>query len=194
MTLAQFKGNLNIYSCIGICYANLFEAAKIHVQITRFMCCLNMAFTWQSPSGPRFVCMKLHWKALRPWLINLPMLLFAKTLRVSVMLWRGYDVRKFDMDAILLREIQCKKRDILMLKRCFQCGLSWNQVKYARITITHVCFIALTLAWSLGGCLTTRPNSLVFKQLPWDPANVNAWKTCVIPIVRHTRLNMALWV
>ena len=26
-------------SCIGICYTKLFEAAKIHVQIMRFVCC-----------------------------------------------------------------------------------------------------------------------------------------------------------
>ena len=32
----------------------------------------------------------------------------------------------------------------------FQCTFGWNKVKYARITITHVCFIALTLAGSLG--------------------------------------------
>ena len=35
-----------------------------------------------------------------------------------------------------------------------------------RITITHVCFIASTLAGSLGRCLYTRPIGLVFKQLP----------------------------
>ena len=35
-------------------------------------------------------------------------------------------------------------------------------------------FIALTLAGSLGRCLNIRPNSLMFKQLPQDPANVNA--------------------
>ena len=61
-----------------------------------------------------------------------------------------------------------------MFKRRFQQGLCSNQVKHARITITHVCFIALTLAGSLGRCLNTRPYGLVFKQLPWDPANVNA--------------------
>ena len=44
----------------------------------------------------------------------------------------------------------------------------------AKITITHVCFIALTLAGSLGRYLNTRPDGLVFKQLPRDPANVNA--------------------
>ena len=38
-------------------------------------------------------------------------------------LWRHYDVRKFDADAILFRGIQFKKRDILMFKPRFQCGL-----------------------------------------------------------------------
>ena len=32
--------------------------------------------------------------------------------RVYVTLWRRNDVRKFDADAILFREIKCKKRDI----------------------------------------------------------------------------------
>ena len=36
---------------------------------------------------------------------------------------RGNYVRKFDADAILLREMQCKKLDILMFKRRFQTGL-----------------------------------------------------------------------
>ena len=54
-----------------------------------------------------------------------------------------------------------------MFKLRFQCELGWNKEKYARITITHVCFIAFTLAGSLG---------LVFKQHPRDPANVNARK------------------
>ena len=44
-------------------------------------------------------------------------------------LWRRYDIRKFDADAIFFREIQCKKRDILLIMRRFQCGLGWNQVK-----------------------------------------------------------------
>ena len=39
---------------------------------------------------------------------------------------------------------------------------------------THVCFIALTFARSLWRCLTTRPDGLMFKQLPRDPTNVNA--------------------
>ena len=35
----------------------------------------------------------------------------------------------FDADAILFREIQCKKSDILMFTRRFQCGLGLNQLK-----------------------------------------------------------------
>ena len=58
---------------------------------------------------------------------------------------------------------QCKERDILMFKQPFQCEFGWNKVKYARITIKHACFIALTLARSLG-----------FKFHPLDPPNVNA--------------------
>ena len=38
----------------------------------------------------------------------------------------------------------------LTKSKATSCKLDWNKVKYARITITHVCFIALTLAGSLG--------------------------------------------
>ena len=102
------------------------------------------------------------------------MLLFVKRLHTSMTLWRHNDVQKFNTDDILFQEIQCKKRGILMFTRHFQCCLGWNQVKYSRITITHVCFIALTFAGFLGLCLNTRPNGLVFKQRPRDPATVNA--------------------
>ena len=108
---------------------------------------------------------------------------FAKTLRTVMTLWRRYDVRKYTADVILFREIQCKKMDNLMFKQRFQCELSWNKVKYARITITHVYFIALTLAGSLGRCLKTGPVGLMFKQHPWDPANVNAWKNMCDPYI-----------
>ena len=70
-----------------------------------------------------------------------------------------------------------------MFKRRFQRCLCWNQVKYAWITITHVCFIGLTLAGSLGRCLNSRPNGLMFKQLPRDPANINAWKNMCDPYI-----------
>ena len=52
-----------------------FRGYKL-VQIMRFSCCLNKAFTWQSLSRPWFVCLTLHRKALRPWLIILQMFLF----------------------------------------------------------------------------------------------------------------------
>ena len=61
-----------------------------------------------------------------------------------------------------------------MFKPGFHCGLSWNQVKYARTMITHACFIALTLAGSLERYLNTPPYSLVFKQNPRVPENINA--------------------
>ena len=47
-------------------------------------------------------------------------------------------------------------------------------VSYARTTIIHGYFIAITFAWSLGRYLNTQPSGLVFKQLSRDPANVNA--------------------
>ena len=95
-------------------------------------------------------------------------------------LWRRNDIRKFDADAILFWEINCKKTNI----KCLSDVFSAVCVIYARITVTHICFIAWTLAGSLGRCLNSRPNGLVFKQLPRDPANVHAWKkTYVIPIV-----------
>ena len=37
------------HSCIGIRYAKLLEATKIHVQIMGFKCCLNMAFSLTKP-------------------------------------------------------------------------------------------------------------------------------------------------
>ena len=108
-----------------------------------------------------------------------------KTLCTVITLWRCYANLKFTADAILFREIQCKKMDILMFWQLFWCKFSWYKVKYARKTITHVCFIALTLAGLLRRWLSTQPVGLVFKQLPPDLPNVNAWKkTCVIPIIQ----------
>ena len=49
------------------------------------------------------------------------MLLFAKKLHASMKLWRRNDVRQFGAETILFREIKCKKMDISMFKRCFQC-------------------------------------------------------------------------
>ena len=75
-----------------------------------------------------------------------------------------YDLWKFTADAILFREIHRKERDVLV---AFSGHFGLNEVKYARITITHVCFIALRLAGSLGRCLNTRHVGLVFKHILW---------------------------
>ena len=166
---------------MGIRYAKLFEAAKSMFKSWDS----HAVWTWllleKAWTGPWFACMTLHWKALRPWLIILPMLSFAKTMHAYK--WPWGDVMTFESLTLtpFCFEKSSVRKWILMFKRRFQRGLCWNQVKYARITITHVCFIALTLAWSLGRCLNTRPNGLVFKQLPRDPANVNAWKNMYDP-------------
>ena len=47
-------------------------------------------------------------------------------------------------------------------------------VSYARITTIHGYFITITFAGFIGRYLNTQPSGLVFKQLPRDPANVNA--------------------
>ena len=99
-------------------------------------------------------------------------------------LWR-YDVRKYTADAILLGEIQCKKMDNLMFEQRFQCELGWNKVKHARITITHVCFIALTLAGSLGWCCTLGLSASCSNSTLGTRQMLMHEKTCVIPIFVH---------
>ena len=80
-----------------------------------------------------------------------------------------------------------------MFKRCFQCGLCWNRVKYARITITHVCFIALTLAGSLGQCLNIL-TALCSNSFLGTRQMLMHEKTCVIPIFLHGySLREAVW-
>ena len=56
-------------------------------------------------------------------------------------------------------------------------------VSYARTTIIHGYFIAITFAGSLGRYLNAWPSGLVFKQLPRDPANVNARSTMGDPYI-----------
>ena len=65
------------------------------------------------------------------------MLLFAKTLRASMTLWRRNDVRKFDASAILFKENLCKKMDILMFMRRFRCSLSSSYTVTIPATIHH---------------------------------------------------------
>ena len=68
----------------------------------------------------------------------------AKGYAVVTTLLRYY-VRNLTPGTILLIKIQRKKMDILMFKHRFQCEFGCNDVKYARITTTHVCYIALYL-------------------------------------------------
>ena len=91
---------------------------------------------------------------------------------VYMTLWRRNDVRKFDTDTILFREIKHKRKDNKCLSDVFSAVKKSGKI--CKNKDHNVCFIALTLAGSLGRCLNTWPNSLVFKQLPRDPANVNA--------------------
>ena len=53
-----------------------------------------------------------------------------------------------------------------MFLQRFQCDFGSNKIKYARMTITHICSIVLTLVGSLRRCLNTRLVGLVLKQLP----------------------------
>ena len=54
------------------------------------------------------------------------MLLFAETLGTVMMLRRRYDVPKITADAILFREIQYKKMDILLFQQHFLYDFGWN--------------------------------------------------------------------
>ena len=156
----------------------------------RFTCCLNMGFdlkllklnpnlfVWQYTKS--VAARTDHYFEI---FVREKDFLFAKNVVRVMTLWQCYDVRKFNADAILFGENQCKKNDIIRFYWCFQWVFCWNHVKYARITITHVCFISLTFGSSLGRCLNTWPDGLLFKQLPRDPTRVMHEKTCVIPII-----------
>ena len=48
-----------------------------------------------------------------------------ESLRKAMTLWRRFDFRKFTADAILFRDIQCKKMDLLM----FNSGISAHLIK-----------------------------------------------------------------
>ena len=134
--------------------------------------------------GPAFFAWRYIRKALWTRLIISPMFLFVKRLCTVMTLWRRYDVRKYIADAILFREIQCKKMDNLMFKQRFQCKSGWNKVKYARIMITYVCFIALTLAGSLGWCWTLGLSASCSNSILGTQQTLMHEKTCVIPIFK----------
>ena len=53
-----------LYSCIGICYTKLFQAAKINFQIMRFRCCLDMAFSLTKPILALICLHDLTWESV----------------------------------------------------------------------------------------------------------------------------------
>ena len=60
--------------------------------------------------------------------------------------------------------IQRKEMDIFKIfKQHFQCDVSRNRQNARKKK--YVCFIALTLAWSLGKCLKTQPDGFLFSFL-----------------------------
>ena len=74
--------------------AKLFEAAKIHVKIMRFTCCLNMAFNLiRHKMDPDLFGMTIHMKPMWPSLIISAMLLFAKR---CACLWHCDNVMTFE--------------------------------------------------------------------------------------------------
>ena len=144
----------NSYSCIEVysysCLHPLSNERKSMFKSGDSRAVWTWVWTWKYFKWALHYLHEVIWKALRTRLIISPIFLFAKRLHTVMTLWRRYDVRKYTADAILFGEIQCEKIDNLMFQQRFQCAFGWNKVKYARITITHVCFIALTLAGSLG--------------------------------------------
>ena len=93
-------------SCIDICLKPL-KFMFISCDHVLFEHVFYLTKTKLGPAMLADVCMTLHGKALRPWLIISPML----SLHTYMTLWRRNDVQKFEADAILFREIQCKKMD-----------------------------------------------------------------------------------
>ena len=106
----------------------------------------------------------------------------CKMLHTAMILCRNYDIQVWHW-CHFVWWIQVEENGYFMFMRHFQCDFGWNQVKYARITITHVCFIAWTLFVALRRCLNTQPSGIVFKQLPRDPASVNARKNMCDPYI-----------
>ena len=73
-----------------------------------------MAFSLTKPILALICLHDVTWESVAALTDHFADALFAKTLRSSMTLWRRYVFRKFDAEAILFREIQCKKRDIVM--------------------------------------------------------------------------------
>ena len=70
----------------------------------RFTCCLNTAFNLTKPLWALIFLHEVTRKSIAAVTDHFVELLFSKTLYASMKLWRHYDVRKFDADAILFRK------------------------------------------------------------------------------------------
>ena len=106
--------SLVYYSCMGICYGKLFEAAKSMFKSWDSRAVWTWLLLEKALTGPRFARMMVHWKAMRRAVTDHFTDSFVRknVAHVNMMLWPRNDVRKFDDDAILFWEIKCKKRDI----------------------------------------------------------------------------------
>ena len=105
-----------VFSCIFLHGNSLREAVwscKIQVQIMRFTCCLNMAFTWKGLNWALICMHDVTRESVAAVTDHFADAFVRENIaRVYMTLRRRNDVRKFDADAILFWEIKCKKRDI----------------------------------------------------------------------------------
>ena len=116
-------------------FTKLFKAVikwtKIHVQIMRFTCCLNMSLNLTSPGlfawsyrenvvnqTDNFADAYVRWNVALLWRCD-----------EIMTLWRNYDVWQFTADTILFRELQCKKKNSYNVWAAFSVRICLEQGK-----------------------------------------------------------------
>ena len=90
---------------------------------------------------------------------------------------RGSKLYRHVFVMLVCRHIWSVYMEFIWSCRAFSSQFAVGMISYARKTIIQGYFIVITFAGALGRYLNTRPSGPVFKQLPRDPANVNACKT-----------------
>ena len=101
---------VKLYSCMAIRYAKVFEAAKIHVQIMSFTCCLNMGFTIKCLNLALFCMHDVTRESVAAETDHFTDAFVRENVaRVCMTLWRRNDVRKFDADAILFEKSSVRR-------------------------------------------------------------------------------------
>ena len=108
---------------------------------------------------------------------------FYDDVRGSLRNWRHCKQHPELATMLVCRRVWRVYMEFIWSFRAFSSQFAVWIVSYARPTIIHGCFIEITFAGSLGRYLNTRPSGLMFKQLPLDPANVNAWKAMGDPYI-----------